>query len=138
MKVKLELALNNSDSHETDRRTIEVEINNDRVIAMGWVCESRPTEESFTTFLRALYGNPNCDLPKADDSQLGVAYHEIWDNLSRYAYDELGWHDVTVDVLGLYIDGEETKLAKLLDVGMVDGAPFALQMSRDGFMYCYN
>lgn len=132
MKINLELKINNADSYESDDRSIEIEIGDEKVIAMAWVCESRPTEQTFTVFLRALYDNPNMD-----GSEVGVAYHEIWDNLSRYAFDKLGWHDVNVDVVGLSIDGEETKLGKMLDIGMIDNQPFALQLTRDGFMYCY-
>jgi len=137
VKINLLLRLNNADSHETDDRSIDVEITDDNVVSLGWQCDSRPTEEMFTKFLRALYDNPSGEVPNYDDTSLGVAYHEIYDNLSRYAFDKLGWFDVTVDVIGLTIDDEETKLAKFLEIGMIDNQPFALQLSREGFMYCY-
>ena len=132
MKVSLQLKFNNADSLENADRSIDVEISDEKVIAMAWVCESRPTEQTFTVFLRALYDNP-----KMDGSEVGVSYNELWDDFSRFAFYNLGWHDVTIDVVGISIDGEETKLAKLIDIGMIDTQSFSLQLSQDGFMYCY-
>jgi hypothetical protein len=131
MKINLQLSFMNGDSGERAEHEVDVEISDNKHITAAWVCESRPTEETFTVFLRGLYDNPNMD-----GSKVGVAYNALWENFSNFAFDELGWHDVSVDVVGVSIDGEETKLGKMIDIGMIDTQPFMLSLSRDGFMYC--
>lgn len=132
MKFDLKVEYNNADSGETDQQIISIETDDSKMEFLGTVCSARPTHQTFEQLFKAMYDNPTMD-----GAEKGALYDEIWSIMSRWAFEKLGWHDVTVDVIGLTIDNEETKLEKFLEIGMIENRDWALQLSREGFMYCY-
>lgn len=132
MNFELKVVYRNADTGHYDEQFIEVSTEDEKIQFLGSVCSSRQTPETFDQLFRAMYDNPTMD-----GAQKGALYDELWPIMSRWAFDKLGWHDVTVSVIGLKIDHEDTKLEKLLEAGMVDDNDWALQLSREGYMYCY-
>tara|TARA_B110000211_G_C14057027_1_gene543832 strand:- start:1572 stop:1973 length:402 start_codon:yes stop_codon:yes gene_type:complete len=132
MNFELKVTYNNADSGETDEQVIQVSSDDEKIFVLALTCEGRPSEETFENLFKKMYDNPSMD-----GVNTGVLYNEIWTIMSRWAFEKLGWHDVTVDVIGLVIDGEKTKLEKQVEIGMLDNKVWSLQLSRDGFMYCY-
>ena len=132
MKFDLKVVYNHADSGETDEQTLSLETDNEKMEFLGTVCSSRPTHQTFEQLFKKMYDNPTMD-----GAEKGELYDELWPIMSRWAFDKLGWHDVTVDVIGLAIDNEETQLEKFVEIGMIDNRDWSLQLSRDGFMYCY-
>ena len=133
MKLDLKVVYCNADSGESDEQIVSVETDNETIDFLATVCDSRPTEQTFETLFKKMYDNPTMD-----GAEKGILYDEIWPIMSRWAFDKLGWDDVTVNVIGLKIDGDETKLEQMIDIGMVDNMAWSLQFSREGFMYCYS
>lgn len=132
MKLELKVTYNNADSGEIDEQIIEINTENEKIFILATTSESRPTDEVFDKLFKKMYDNPTMD-----GVNTGIHYEEIWQITSRRAFEKLGWYDVTVDVIGLVVDGEKTKLEKLVETGMIDNKTWSLQLSRDGFMYCY-
>ncbi|MDA8966155.1 hypothetical protein N9E84_03645 [Planktomarina temperata] len=132
MKLELKVTYNNADSGEIDEQIIEINTENEKIFFLATTSESRPTDEVFDKLFKKMYDNPTMD-----GLNTGSHYEEIWQIMSRRAFEKLGWYDVTVDVIGLVVDGEKTKLEKLVETGMIDNKAWSLQLSRDGFMYCY-
>ncbi len=132
MKLELKVTYNNADSGEIDEQIIEINTENEKIFFLATTSESRPTDEVFDKLFKKMYDNPTMD-----GVNTGIHYEEIWQITSRRAFEKLGWYDVTVDVIGLVVDGEKTKLEKLVETGMIDNKAWSLQLSRDGFMYCY-
>ena len=132
MKLELKVTYNNADSGEIDEQIIEINTENEKIFILATTSESRPTDEVFDKLFKKMYDNPTMD-----GVNTGIHYEEIWQITSRRAFEKLGWYDVTVDVIGLVVDGEKTKLEKLVETGMIDNKAWSLQLSRDGFMYCY-
>lgn len=132
MNFELKVVYRNADTGHYDEQLIALSTDNEKIQFLGAVCLSRPTPQSFEQLFRAMYDNPTMD-----GAQKGALYDELWPIMSRWAFDKLGWHDVTVNVIGLKIDNEDTKLEKLLETGMVDDSDWALQLAREGYMYCY-
>ena len=128
MKIKLVVQYNNADTGDRDTQEISVESSDETLEMLAVTCDSRPTAQSFTLFFKHLYDNPNMD-----GSKVGVLYHDLWNIFSGWAFEKLGWGDVTVDIIGVSIDDNPLKL----DLDMIDNTDFSLQLSRDGFMYCY-
>ena len=133
MRFDLNVVYNNSDTGNSDEQVISIETADQTMIFLGTVCESRPTDETFDNLFKKMFDNPTMD-----GVDRGVLYDEIWPIMSRWAFEKLGWHDVTVDVVGLSVDGEKTKLNSMVEIGMIDNNSWSLQLSRDGFMYCYS
>lgn len=130
MKYEIEVIYNNADSGEQDEQVITVESDSEDLQILAITCESRPTGEMFNKFFRKMYDNPNMD-----GTDAGVLYEELWAHMSHWAFDKLGWGDVTVDVQGLSVDGEKLEINTLL----YDINDWSLQLSRDGgYMYCYS
>ncbi len=132
MKFELKLRFNNADSGERDEKVITVSSDADIMVVLASACQDHPSEETFEELFKKMYDNPIMD-----GVNTGILYNDTWTIMSSWAFDKLGWYDVTVDVLGLVIDGEETDLQKLIEEGMLDYNVWSLQLSRDGFMYCY-
>lgn len=133
MKLDLKVVYYNADSGESDEQIVSVETDNETMDFLATVCDSRPTEQTFETLFKKMYDNPTMD-----GAEKGILYDEIWPIMSRWAFDKLGWDDVTVDVIGLTIDGDETKLEQMIDIGMIDNRVWSLQLSPEGYMYCYS
>lgn len=132
MEFELNVTYNNADSGEMDEQVIKVSSDDEKTIILASMCKGRPSQEIFEKLFKKMYDNPNMDGVDA-----GILYNEIWAIMSKWAFDELGWHDVTVDIVGLLIDGEKTTLEKQIEIGMLDNSVWSLQLARDGYMYCY-
>lgn len=129
MILEFDVVYFNGDNGERDEQTFSIETDNQEVDFLTTVCSSRPTEETFVKFFKRIYDNPTMD-----GAEKGILYDEIWSIMSRWAFDKLGWHDVTVDVIGLRVDGENMRI----DENMMDIDSWSIQLSREGFMYCRN
>lgn len=128
MKIQLVVQYNNSDTGDRDIQEISLESNDETLEMLATTCDSRPTAQSFTLFFKYMYDNPSMD-----GSKVGVLYHDLWTIFSSWAFEKLGWGDVTVDINSVSIDDKPLRL----DLDMIDNTQFSLQLSRDGFMYCY-
>lgn len=80
----------------------------------------------------------NTAMTLMEDGNKGVLHDELYEIFSRRAFEKNGWHDVTIDVIGLSVDGEETRLEKFIHSGTVENRIWSIQMTRDGYMYCYS
>lgn len=129
MKFELDVIYNNGDTGETDSQVVNFDASDEKTELLAAICSGRATNETLGQLFKHLYDNPNMD-----GTDAGVAYETVWGIMSRWAFDELGWHDVTVDVVGLKVDGQEYPF----DPDMVDFQEWSLQLSREGFMYCYS
>lgn len=130
MKYELEVTYNNADTGETDSQSISVQSADSTLEFLAISCSGRPTGEMFEKFFKKMFDNPDNDLESA-----GVLYSEMWAIMSNWAFSELGWGDVTVDIHGLKVDGEEIPINQL----MIDINDWSLQLSRsEGYMYCYS
>lgn len=132
MKIELELIYRNGDNGESDEQNILVETDNENVILMAVRCASNPSAEELTAFFKSIYDNPYLSGSGAD--QNGYLYDKLWPLMSEWAFNKLGWHDVTVDVVGISIDNESIHI----DIYNIDTSDWALQIVRDEGMYCYN
>lgn len=128
MKIDLEVVYNNSDSGETDEQNISLETFDEKIEFLATVCDARPSEQSFEALFRKMYDNPT-----KDGAEKGVLYDEVWPIMSNWAFDNLGWSNVTVDVVGITVDGEKLRLWPV----MFEITQWSLQLNQDGFMYCY-
>jgi hypothetical protein len=129
MNFELTANFNNFDSGHSAEWIISFEANDDATQQLVAACRAEVTEDSLEKLFKHLYDNPEMEA-----SGTGVAYDAIWSQMSRFAYDKLGWHDVTVDVFGLTVDDFVFEI----DPDALDISRWALQLSREGFMYCKN
>lgn len=129
MKITIEVQYRNSDSGDTHEESISVNTSNQEIEDLVITCKHDPSTDSFTNLFKRIYDNPTMD-----GAEKGLLYDELWPVLSRCAFDDLGWHDVTVEILGVLVEDESIGF----DLDQIDNSLFALQLSRDGFMYCYN
>ena len=127
MNLELTVSFNNYDSGHSEERTIAFEANDDATQQLVAACREEVTEDSLEKLFKHLYDNPEM---KA--SGTGVAYDAIWGQMSHFAFDRLGWHDVKVYVFGLKVDDFVFEI----DPDKLDISRWALQLSREGFMYC--
>jgi len=75
------------------------------------------------------------DNPTMDGLNTGVLYEELWSIASRWAFEKLGWYDVTIDVVSASVDGRPLDYS----VESIDISQWSLQLEREaGYMYCYN
>ncbi len=132
MKIELDVVYRNADSGEIDEQTIAVETDDEKLSFMATACEFRPTAQSFITFFKTMYDNSELSGSGAEGN--GVLYDQIWAIMSRWAFQKLGWHDVTVDVTGLVVDGDRIPI----DDMTIEISDWSLQLVRDEGMYCYN
>jgi hypothetical protein len=128
MNFELTVRYNNADSGESEEQNISFEANDNDTKLLVAACRGDLNEESLGNLFKHLYDNPNMDA-----SGTGVAYNKIWTQMSHFAFERLGWYDVTVDVFGLKIDD----LVFEIDLGSIDISQWSLQLSREGYMYCY-
>lgn len=129
MKYEIEIIFYNADSGQQDEQIITVESDSEDLQTLAIACGSSPTGEMFNQFFRKMYDNPN-----EDGTDAGILYEELWTHMSHWAFDKLGWGDVTVDVQGLSINGEKVEI----NLEAIDIRDWSLQLDRDGgFMYCY-
>lgn len=133
MDIELKVTYTNADSGARIENGIDVSSDDEILIRLAKTCQSRPTEKNFETLFKKMYDNPNMNGVDA-----GILYNEVWAIMSRWAFDKLGWHDVTVDVIGLIINGELTSLEAQVEIDLVDYQLWSLRLSREGFMYCKN
>lgn len=130
MKIDFEVTYNNGDTGEQDQQTISLETDIDEIATLHLLCEHSPTQDNFVTFFRKIYDNT-----ELDGGEKGLLYDDIWPIMRRWAFDKLGWHDVTIDVNGCVVNG--TPLS--IDHETMDVVDWSLQLSREeGFMYCYS
>ena len=127
MKFSLETVYRNADTGHSDDQVVLVESDDASLCELAKACAHQPTAENFRNLFKTMYDNPNMD-----GTEVGVLYGELWAIFSRWGFEKLGWGDVTVDVVGLSIDGERLPL----DSDNFDVNEWSLQLSRDGFMYC--
>ena len=131
MKIKMQVSYCNGDNGFREDGSIVVETNDKAVSPMVEKCKADPCEQNFNELFRALY-----------DGEQGIVYTQVWKALSHMAYDELGWHDVTVDVVGISIDDEELIIDEESggDLTWLDEYQmWSLQLVRgENTMYCYN
>lgn len=132
MKFELKVVYYNGDNGQSDEQVIAIETENEKMQFLGVMCSGRPTHQTFDQLFKTMYDNPTMD-----GASKGELYDELWPVMSKWAFDKLGWHDVTVSVIGLLIDGEDTRLEEFVEKGMIDNGDWTLQLSREGFMYCY-
>lgn len=132
MKFELKVVYRNGDNGQSDEQIIVIETENEKMEFLGMSCSGRPTHQIFDQLFKAMYDNPTMD-----GAEKGELYDELWPIMSRWAFDKLGWHDVTVSVIGLSIDGKDTRLEECIELGTVDEGDWAIQLSREGYMYCY-
>lgn len=132
MNFDLKVVYQNADTGDIDEQIITISTDNEEIIFLGTICSARQTHQTFEELFKAMYDNPTMDGIKK-----GALYDEIWPIMSQWAFDKLGWHDVTVDVIGLTIDDEDTNLERSLEIGLIENRDWAIQLSREGFMYCY-
>lgn len=129
MNFELTAYFKNIDSGHSEDWTISFEANDDATQQLVAACRDEVTEDSLEKLFKHLYDNPEMEA-----SGTGVAYDVIWSQISRFAFDKLGWHDVKVDVFGLKIDDVDFEI----DPDVIDTSRWELQLSREGFMYCCN
>lgn len=132
MKMVLFINFKNSETGETADNNFEINMDDKRTCSLATACKINPCQDTFTNYLKALYDNP-C----MDGTNVGIAYQQLWDKFSHYAFTKLGWHDVTADVYDIILDGERMGLNCMIDAGTIDAEQFSLQLTREGFMYCY-
>ena len=129
MKIDFEVTYNNADTAEQDQQTISLETDLDELAILHLACEQNPTQQNFVIFFRKIYDNT-----EMDGGEKGLLYDDLWPVMRRWAFDKLGWHDVTIDVHGCVVNGIQLRI----DNETMDVADWSLQLSRDGFMYCYS
>ena len=141
MKIDLDVIYKNGESGETKEGSVTLDASDEKTISMVEDIKSGVTHEALESFFKHLYDNTNEDRPM-DGSEVGVGYETLWDQFSQRAFDgqgkrSLGWHDVTVDVCGLRIDGKEIWDESSHDYDEVDCYEWRLQLVREEkFMYC--
>jgi hypothetical protein len=128
MKFSLETIFRNADTGHSDEQTVVVESDDASLCELAKVCAHQPTQENFRNLFKKMYDNPHLD-----GTEAGVLYGELWTIFSRWGFEKLGWGDVTVDVVGLSIDGERLPL----DWDNFEVCEWSLQLSRDGFMVLF-
>lgn len=128
MKIELDLVYNNVATGESDTQTIAVDTDDEQLEFLATVCDARPTEETFDKFFRKMYDNPHKNGVGA-----GVLYEELWAIMSQWAFEKHGWSDVTVDVVGVHVDGEKLRISPV----MMEITQWSLKLDRSGYMYCY-
>ena len=133
MKIDMKIVYNNADNGERDAQAVSVASEDDRLEYLGAICTARETEQTFEQLFKEMYDNTSMDGGKK-----GVLHDELYEIFSRRAFEKNGWHDVTIDVIGISIDGEETRLEKFIYSGTVENSVWSIQMTRDGYMYCYS
>lgn len=129
MKIELDVTYSNADTGHCDEGKIEFEVNDSKTQSLVSALNDGVTGQALEELFKHLYDNPNMNGVDA-----GVVYEDVWKDLSFWAFEKLGWFDVTVDVNGLVVDGRRYEI----DVTTIDTRDWALQLDRAGYMYCYN
>lgn len=133
MKIDMKIVYNNADNGERDEQAVSVASEDDRLEYLGAICTARETEQTFEQLFKEMYDNTSMD-----GGEKGVLHDELYEIFSRRAFEKNGWNDVTIDVIGLSFDGEETRLEKFIYSGTVENSVWSIQMTRDGYMYFYS
>ena len=130
MKIELALIFNNADSGHQAELTIQLEGHDETLKKLALICFSEPTEQNLNEFFRRMYDNPTMD-----GLNTGVLYKEFWSIASKWAFEKLGWYDVTIDVVSASVDGRPLDYS----IESIDINHWSLQLAREaGCMYFYN
>jgi ClpX C4-type zinc finger len=128
-KLEMKQIFKNSDSGEEAEFNFSLSVSNEKINDLIDQCRNEQSSDNFAQLFKRLFDNPNMD-----GTDAGVCYDECWKAFSKYAFEKLGWSDVTVDTVGLVVNGTDLGL----DPNLIDCSPFSLQLSKEsGFMYCY-
>lgn len=130
MNIELTVFFNNADSGQRDEQTVQLKCHDETLEKLAHICFSEPTQRSLNEFFRRMYDNPTMD-----GLNTGVLYEELWSIASRWAFEKLGWYDVTIDVVSASVDGRPLDYC----IESIDISQWSLQLAREaGFMYFYN
>jgi len=130
ISISLQLVYNNADTGHSDEQIVSVETDNAEILKLITACLDEPSEDAFNTLFLKMYDNPGFG---GMSGSPGALYSELWPLMSRWAFEKLGWGDVTVDVIGAVINGTDLGI----DVETMDTNRWSLQLVRDEGMYCY-
>ncbi|WIW95454.1 zinc ribbon domain-containing protein [Altererythrobacter rubellus] len=133
VSISLQLVYNNADTGHSDEQIVSVETDNVEILKLITACLDQPSEDAFNILFCKMYDNPGFGGMLRSGSP-GALYSELWPLMSRWAFEKLGWGDVTVDVIGAVINGTDLGI----DVETMDTNRWSLQLVRGEGMYCYH
>lgn len=103
--IELDVTMTNGDTGHQDDSTVKVELDEGQLDEQIQALRSEVSNETLINFLKGLYAEPGrTDMPK------GAAYDHLLAEFTTGAYDDLGWHDVSVSVSAIRIDGEPVEV----------------------------
>lgn len=104
--IELDVLFRNGDSGEDDERTYPVELAEGQLEAEIAALRAEVSRDTLVAFVKGLYQEPD-----SDGAARGVAYEPLLTEFAYYGHERLGWHDVSVMVKGIRIDGEAIEIS---------------------------
>ena len=130
MDIELTVFFYNADSDQRDEQTVQLKCHDETLKKLAHICFSEPTEQNLNKFFRRMFDNQ-----AMDGLNSGVLYKEFWSIASKWAFEKLGWYDVTIDVVSASVDGRPLDYS----IESIDINHWSLQLAREaGCMYFYN
>lgn len=134
IELQLEFGLLNGDTTQRiDNFVVELKIHDPDLIKASEILLEIPSTENLVTFAKLLYDNPEMNSTKSMDK--GRCYFDLWNALSDYAYNRLGWHDAQASISKISINKKTVAISDD-DIEYTLDQDLCLQLVRDEqYMY---